>query len=160
MSEVHQNCILIFYPPAYERLDKVRDGLELAGYDVRMVQYGNAADEVKNDLWGWLAEECPDNPVAVVWPGVDFYDPWVADYIKNANDGIHNVIAKLVKQGAVEVRAQYDWGGAWDDTVTMYDPPEEFVLRICNSIEHLAAVGKALSKGGSVNAGLNADRYW
>lgn len=73
-----------------------------------MACYGKAADEVlAGDFWDWIAAEC-QNLEAVIWPGIDFYDPWVCDSIAGANGQILEVVATLKQQGAAEINARYE----------------------------------------------------
>lgn len=139
MSEIQQNkpCVLFMIPPADDRLDDYRHALEAAGYEVCLAQYGKASREVETGkTWDWIVVECP-NPAAVIWPGEAFCDAWMSDEISNAKGRVSEIVAKLVARGAAEFRADFDYGGAFDDKVVMYGSAEVFAQEVTDAIQSL-----------------------
>lgn len=126
--------ILFVIPPAFHELEKHRSVLDDAGYETYLAQYRTASVEASGETWDWIAAECK-NLKAVIWPGYDFFDGWFFDEMNNEEFSVSAAVAKLVSLGAVELKVQYDYDDAFDDTVVIYESPTVFAQKIIHAIE-------------------------
>lgn len=133
MKAKEKPCVLFLIPPANERLNEYFDEFDAAGFQVCIVRYGSGSKGSWKEELDWIKAEC-HNLKAIIRPDdLCFCDAWAIDEFNKTTYRISNLIAKLKKQGAVDFKASFSWGGPFDDAVVMYGTPAaDFVKSVLN----------------------------